>query len=210
MSTVPGRGPSDEPTVPALSRSIAHVDVVFLVAAALASSVLWWELRRTPGRAAVVLAGTVTLARGILRVARHSGTTTEELALPLPGDAVIPCPSYVMDRGVTVRAPADAIWPWIVQMGYQRGGWYTSPWLDRLLWCIDNVSRAGVIPQLPDVRVGDIILDGPQELPGSWLRGWSPVERSSTTILRRRTLRALGSPGRLSWSHEVRRRPGCR
>ncbi len=86
------------------------------------------------------------------RVARW-GATDEEVVRPLPGDAVVPGRAYVATRAITIDAPPDDVWPWIVQMGSGRGGWYA---LDRL----DNggvPSAEEVIPGLQDLQVGDLI-----------------------------------------------------
>src|SRR6266700_193576 len=55
----------------------------------------------------------------------HWGATAEEAGIRLPGDDLVPDARYVTTRAVTVRAPAAAIWPWLVQMGQGRAGFYT-------------------------------------------------------------------------------------
>jgi hypothetical protein len=67
----------------------------------------------------------------------------------------------VTDRALTIEAPAAQIWPWIVQMGYHRGGWYTNRRLDTLLWHIDNPSVDHIIPDFQHLRVGAVVPDGP-------------------------------------------------
>jgi hypothetical protein len=81
------------------------------------------------------------------------GATDAEAARRLPGDDVVPGRVYVATRAITINAPPGDVWPWIVQMGSGRGGWYA---LDRL----DNggmPSAVEVIPHLQDLRVGDLI-----------------------------------------------------
>jgi hypothetical protein len=81
------------------------------------------------------------------------GATDEEAACPLPGDRVVPGRAYVATRAITIDAPPGDVWPWIVQMGSGRGGWYA---LDRL----DNggvASAREIIPELQGLRVGDLI-----------------------------------------------------
>jgi hypothetical protein len=97
----------------------------------------------------------------VLRLGRRSGVTDEEMRRALSGDDLVPTPQFVMDRATTIHAPAQDIWPWVVQMGYHRAGWYTSFWLDKLLWRIDNPSVNRIIPDLQQLRVGDIVPDGP-------------------------------------------------
>ena len=86
------------------------------------------------------------------RLARW-GATDAEATRRFPGDGVVPGRAYVATRAITIDAPHEDVWPWIVQMGSGRGGWYA---LDRL----DNggvPSADEVIPQLQDLEVGDLI-----------------------------------------------------
>lgn len=50
---------------------------------------------------------------------------------PLPGDGVIARPMFEYNRDITVSAPPADVWPWIVQTGYRRAGWYAPEALDR-------------------------------------------------------------------------------
>jgi hypothetical protein len=61
------------------------------------------------------------------------GSSSEERAARLPGDDLYPDARSVTTRAVTIRAPADAVWPWLVQMGQDRAGFYTHNWVERLL-----------------------------------------------------------------------------
>jgi hypothetical protein len=60
------------------------------------------------------------------------GTTWDEVVRPLPGDDLIANPLYVMTRAITIAAPPAAAWPWAVQLGQNRGGFYTYDWLENL------------------------------------------------------------------------------
>lgn len=81
----------------------------------------------------------------------------------LPGDEIVAHPQVVTNHAVTVDAPPDCVWPWLVQMGWGRGGWYTARWVDRLLFPANGQSTDRIIPELQDLRVGDFIPDGPPE-----------------------------------------------
>ena len=61
------------------------------------------------------------------------GATTVERSAPLPGDDVDPNANYVTTRVVAIDAPPDRVWPWLVQMGQDRAGFYTHNWVERLL-----------------------------------------------------------------------------
>jgi hypothetical protein len=64
-------------------------------------------------------------------------------------------------RAIDVAAVPEAVWPWIVQMGFptQRAGWYTPRWLDRLQWGIRAASADRIVPELQHLAVGDIVPD---------------------------------------------------
>jgi len=73
------------------------------------------------------------------------------------GDDQVTLPSYESTLGVTIdAAPAD-IWPWLMQMGYQRGGLYSYDWLDRLFGYLDGPSADRILPEWQRLAVGDEI-----------------------------------------------------
>lgn len=85
------------------------------------------------------------------------GTTPEELARVMPGDALIPNATEMSMQAVTVNAPPEDIWPWLVQIGYQRGGLYSYDWLDRLFGFLDRPSANRILPEFQHLAVGDKI-----------------------------------------------------
>jgi hypothetical protein len=91
------------------------------------------------------------------------GSTREDLIRVMPGDAVLINPTHSATHAVTVGAPPEDIWPWLVQMGYQRGGLYSYDWLDRLFGILDRPSANHVLPEFQELEVGDKILLGPGE-----------------------------------------------
>jgi len=116
---------------------------------------LWGTLVFSSG---FIMAG-ATLTR---RLARRSGATTSEVYRTLPGDELVPHPCIETTRAITIDASITDVWPWVVQVGYHRGGWYTNPRLDMLIWHIDNPSADRILSQVQHVRVGDIVPDGPE------------------------------------------------
>jgi hypothetical protein len=85
------------------------------------------------------------------------GTTPGELARPMAGDALLANPTDVSTGAITVNAPPEDIWPWLVQMGYQRGGLYSYDWLDRLFGFLDRPSANRIFPEFQQLAVGDKI-----------------------------------------------------
>lgn len=85
------------------------------------------------------------------------GATNAEARKRMPGDDLIPVPNWNATRAVSIGAPAKAVWPWLVQMGYRRGGLYSYDWLDRLFGVLDRPSADSVLPEFQHLSVGDTI-----------------------------------------------------
>ncbi|MGY1699818.1 SRPBCC family protein [Geodermatophilus sp. SYSU D00766] len=81
---------------------------------------------------------------------RHWGATPAEAAAPMPGDDREPRAQYRCTRAITVQAPPEEVWPWLVQVGCLRAGWYADDLLDHL----GRPSARRVVPELQDVHVG--------------------------------------------------------
>jgi hypothetical protein len=94
---------------------------------------------------------------------RSYGSTPAERRRPLPGDELCPDPQLRTTHATTVDAPPDHVWPWLVQMGWGRGQWYTARWVDRLLFPANPPSADVLVPALQHLAVGDRVLDGPPE-----------------------------------------------
>jgi hypothetical protein len=106
----------------------------------------------------------VALAEGsLIHLGRTFGSTREERRSTLPGDEVVVDPVAQTDHAVTIGAPPSSVWPWLVQMGWGRGGWYTARWVDRLLFPANGPSADHIEPELQRVEVGTFIPDGPPE-----------------------------------------------
>jgi hypothetical protein len=88
---------------------------------------------------------------------RRWGATDAEVARAMPGDDLVADPIEVTTRAVTVGAPPSAIWPWLVQMGNNRGGLYSYDWIDLLIRALDRPSVDSVLPELQHPRVGDVM-----------------------------------------------------
>ncbi|MGO8685213.1 MAG: hypothetical protein ACLQUT_11630 [Thermoleophilia bacterium] len=110
--------------------------------------------RRTAAGAAAAAA-----AAGLWRLGRRSGVTQVELARSLPGDELVPAAAFVADRATVLPAPAAAVWPWIVQLGKERAGWYLPARLERLIWKRDKRGLRQIRADLQDLSVGDRVAD---------------------------------------------------
>jgi hypothetical protein len=132
------------------------------------------------GAAAVVFAVILFYLR-IFRPWQLSwGATTDEVGRALPGDGVVPDPTFDATRAITIAARPDQIWPWLLQVGVRRAGWYSYDLLDNL----GRPSAREIIPGLQQVGVGDVVPlspDGKQgvrilalDLPRSMMWGTLP------------------------------------
>jgi hypothetical protein len=79
------------------------------------------------------------------------GATDEEVRGPMPGDEIVPKASFNGTRAITVDAPPDMVWPWVVQMGYRRAGFYTYDLLDNASY--ESADR--ILNEYQPPRVGD-------------------------------------------------------
>jgi hypothetical protein len=81
---------------------------------------------------------------------RTWGIAPNEAAEPLPGDDLVIEPVAVDTRGLDIAAPPEAVWPWLVQMGYGRAGWYSYDGID-----MNHPSLDRIAPELQSLAVGD-------------------------------------------------------
>ena len=85
------------------------------------------------------------------------GATDAELAMPLPGDGIVPVVGSQSTRAVTIHAPADEVWKWVLQIGQERAGFYSNNWLENLtLADIHNVNA--IRPEWQSRQAGGVVL----------------------------------------------------
>lgn len=115
--------------------------------------------KRTLLMANLALAGAALVAyrRWLGPRQRNWGCVDDESTRPLPGDDLVPEPNYQTTRAITVAACPEDIYPWLVQMGYRRGGLYSYDRLDRLFGFLDGPSAREVLPQFQHLEPGDRI-----------------------------------------------------
>jgi hypothetical protein len=81
------------------------------------------------------------------------GATDSEIRLPMPGDEVVPRAQFNATRAVRIDAPPEQVWPWIVQLGYRRAGFYTYDQVDNA----GEPSADSIIGEFQGLKVGDEI-----------------------------------------------------
>ena len=112
------------------------------------------------------------------------GATEDDLIRAMPGDDIVGQPSFNATRAVTIHAPAENIYPWIVQMGVKRAGWYSYDLLDNL----GRKSAERILAEHQNIQVGDLIPLSPDGKQGmrvkdfrknEWMLWWDKKGDSS-------------------------------
>jgi len=171
-------------------------------------------------RLALALGAAVILAASFFQLGyrpwqRSWGASRAEVARPLPGDELVPSPDWAATRAISIRAEPEKVWPWLVQMGYLRAGFYSWDRLDN-----DGVPSARhILPQYQGLREGDSLpvsadswmqvrhLEAPRSLllasdsgPGprwTWAWGLYPDGKGGTRLVSRLRLEGVGWTTRL-------------
>jgi hypothetical protein len=98
------------------------------------------------------------------------GATPDELARAMPGDDIVRRPAFNATRAVTINARPEDVWPWILQIGFGRAGWYTYDLLDNFR----RKSAERIVPALQHMEPGDLVPMGPGESSGMWVKDLVP------------------------------------
>jgi hypothetical protein len=142
---------------------------------------------------------------------RRWGATDAEVEATMPGDDLIDDVAYLATRAITIDAPPEAVWPWLVQVGCLRAGFYADDLLDNL----GHPSATTLLPEFQDLAVGQWVPMSPTPSdttafkvagfePNQWLLWHQPLSTWSWTL--------AGLPGgrtrlvtrlriHLDWSH---------
>lgn len=128
--------------------------------------------------------GPGTLAAYVAHGLRHPALLSANAApaaraLALPGDDLVSDPEWSSDFTTTIRGRPSDVWPWLVQLGYGRAGWYTWYRFDNG----DVASADIIVPALQRLAVGDIIPDGPRTSDGYGVWRVRILERDHAMVL---------------------------
>jgi hypothetical protein len=145
-------------------------------------------------RAALRILPILVIGAGVyLRVIRpwqlRWGATDDEIRRAMPGDEIVSRPTFNATRAVTMDAPPSMIWPWIVQIGFGKAGWYTYDLLDNF----GRPSAEHIIPEFQHVQPGDVVpfyqgIGAPEGVglkvkaiePEQWMLWWDDKTRDTT------------------------------
>jgi proline iminopeptidase len=162
------------------------------------------------------LAGLLALA-GYAFVVRlrllHWGTTNDEVKGDYPGAELIPGGTRGATMAVTIDVPPAQVWPWLLQMGYDRGGWYSWDHLDN--WGQSSVKT--IHPEWQQVAVGDRLPSMPDEKAWWEVAALQPERflglRASVDLLMRPFDSTVARPRFFSdslWGFQLKELPGGR
>ena len=136
-------------------------DVILMAIAVLS----WWSvpsiepapiIPRLLQRLIVVFIVYVAVLIGLRPWYSSWGTTRSEQQMVMIGDPPLGESHYRIDHAVTINAPVDSVWPWLVQIGQDRGGFYSYDWLERAFGAdIHNSDR--IVPAWQERRTGDLV-----------------------------------------------------
>lgn len=107
-------------------------------------------LRRVFGVIVFAAGGVIAFRTFVAPWWRSWGVEPAEVAKPLPGDEIVDGGVTAETRGITIEAPPSAVWPWLVQMGFGRAGWYSYDAVD-----MRGASAARILPEHQALVPGD-------------------------------------------------------
>lgn len=84
------------------------------------------------------------------------GTTPEERTMKMSGDAFLVNPARTANRGITINAPVQKIYPWVVQIGADKSGMYSYTWLENFVGC-EMAKDETIHPEWQNLVAGDLM-----------------------------------------------------
>ena len=142
----------------------------------------------------VKVLGGAALLYAARRYFRDWGTTKAESGGALPGDELVKAPVLRATEGIWIGASAEKVWPWLVQMGQNRGGLYSFEKVENMLG-LQYRNADTVHPEWQNLAVGDTV----RLVPRGWLGLPEGVTLRVAAVVEKRTVVLRGEPSRLPW-----------
>src|SRR5262245_42181484 len=140
----------------------------------------------------------VAAAAALLYAARryfHNwGTTKEECRMSLPGDRLVGGPVVASTEAVWINASASAVWPWLVQMGQDRGGLYSYETLENVVG-LDYHNADRIHPEWQRLATGDAI----RLVPMGWMGLRQGISMRVVDVVEQRSIVLRATPPDQLW-----------
>jgi hypothetical protein len=127
------------------------------------------------------------------------GATDLEVDAALPGDALVAEPADQVTRAISIEAPREAVWPWLIQLGADRGGFYSYDWLEDLFG-LGIHSADAIVPEWQRRDAGDLVYADAKGSGGWYVMDVRPNE---ALVLKMANVKAARTAARTDpWSWE--------
>ena len=121
---------------------------------------------------AVVIVGLVGIYALVIRPWQvRWGATDDEVQRAMRGDDLVQKPNFVATRAITINARPEEIWPWLIQIGSRRAGWYSHDLLDNA----GIPSSEELLPEFQHIAIDDFIPFTPDQKNGMWVKEFDPL-----------------------------------
>jgi len=134
----------------------------------------------------LILSAAAALGLQAVHARRNWGATADEIDATLPGDELVPGPAENTTLGVTINAPAEWVWAWLVQIGQGRGGMYSYDWAENLMG-LDIHTTDQVRDEWQHLAPGDrvvVVPEGYGPMPAGYAFTVARVEPPRVLVLR--------------------------
>lgn len=170
-------------------------------------------MKRVLAAAVTVGAAAAVYRRRVQPWQERWGATDDEVDAVLPGDDLLAEPASQLTRAVTVDVPPTDVWPWVVQLGADRGGFYSYDWLEDLFGLgIHSADR--IVTEWQDLAVGDVVAADRRRSGGWYVVALQPEEALVLQVADlktgRPTNRDEGLGWEFQWTFALRPAPGGR
>lgn len=129
------------------------------------------KIMRFSGRLAIALAVALVAYFVFYRPLQLNwGASADEIKRPMTGDEIVAKPKFNATRAVTIAATPERIWPWLMQIGLKRAGWYSYDLLDNMA----KPSAEQIIAQFQNLKAGDLVPMSPDGKMGFWVKELRP------------------------------------
>lgn len=123
------------------------------------------SVRQMSGIVALTVVSVLLYSTLVRSWMRNWGASEDVVKTKLAGESAAVTPQYQSRRAITINAPADVVWRWLMQIGQGRGGFYSYDWLENLFG-LDIHSADRIVPEFQNLGLGDFVAAEPNHVAG--------------------------------------------